>query len=125
MSDFIFSFGYGGFRSDQYKIYNDNLSIVVEINHHRINHEEFNHQISSKQWGEFWKVIDEINAWRWSKDYFNQEVLDGTQWELVIDCKGKRRRRIFGSNDYPPNFKLLLDAINKLAGTNLVHDEEF
>ncbi|MDB2636839.1 hypothetical protein N9Y54_06550 [Alphaproteobacteria bacterium] len=43
---------------------------------------------------------------------------------MVIDRKGKRRRRIFGSNDYPPNFKLLLDAINKLADTDLVHDEE-
>ena len=50
-------------------------------------------------------------------------VLDGTQWELVIDRKGKRRRRIYGSNDYPQNFKLL-NAINKLAGTNLIYDGE-
>lgn len=48
MKSFVFSFEYGGFGSDQYKIYNDNLSIVVEINHHRINHEEFNRQISSE-----------------------------------------------------------------------------
>jgi len=121
-SPFVFSFEYGGFGSDQYKIYNDNLSIVIEINHHRINHEALNRQISSEQWDEFWKVIDEIDAWRWDKDYFNQEVLDGTQWELVIDRIGKRRRRIFGSNDYPPNFKVLLDAINKLADTDLVYD---
>ena len=98
--------------------------MIVEINHHRINHEEFNHQISSEQWEEFWKTIDEIDAWRWGKDYFNQDILDGTQWELVIDRKGKRRRRIFGSNDYPPNFNLLIDAINKLAGTDIEHDEE-
>jgi hypothetical protein len=54
-----------------------------------------------------------------AKITFNQDILDGTQWELVIDRKGKRRRRIFGSNDYPPNFKLLIDAINKLANTDI------
>lgn len=124
INSFIFSFEYGGFGSDQYKIYNENLGIIVEINHHRINHEEFNRQISFEQWSEFWKVIDEIDAWRWDKDYFNQDILDGTQWELVVDRKGKRRRRIFGSNDYPPNFKLLINAINNLAGTDIEHYDE-
>ena len=124
MKSFVFLFEYGGFGSDNYKIYNNDIDLIVEINHHRINHEEFNHQISSEQWDEFWKVIDNLDAWRWNKDYFNQDILDGTQWELVIDRKGKRRRRIYGSNDYPPNFKLLIDAINKLANTDIVHDEE-
>jgi hypothetical protein len=124
MKSFVFSFEYGGFGSDNYKVYNNGIDLIVEINHHRINHEEFNQQISSEQWEEFWKVIDEIDAWRWGKDYFDQGTLDGTQWELVIDRKGKRRRRIFGSNDYPPNFKLLIDAINKLADIDLEHDEE-
>ena len=124
MKSFVFSFEYGGFGSDNYKIYNNGIDVIIEINHHRINHEEFNHQISFEQWEEFWKVIDEIDAWRWGKDYFNQDILDGTQWELVIDRKGKRRRRIFGSNDYPPNFNLLIDAINKLANTDIKHDEE-
>ena len=121
MKSFVFSFEYGGFRSDQYKIYNDNLNIIVEINHLRINHEEFNRQISYQQWEKFWDVIDKIDAWRWNKDYFNQEVRDGTQWELIIDRKGKRRRRIYGSNDYPPNFKFLINAINKLAETDINH----
>jgi len=124
MKSFVFSFEYGGFSSDNYKIYNNGIDLIVEINHHRINHEEFNRQISFEQWSEFWIVIDEIDAWRWDKDYFNQDILDGIQWELVIDRKGKRRRRIFGSNDYPPNFNLLIDAINKLAGTDIEHDEE-
>ena len=124
MKSFVFSFEYGGFGSDNYKIYNNGIDLIVEINQYRIDHEEFNHQISSEEWDEFWKVIDEIDTWRWGKDYFNQDILDGTQWELVIDRKGKRRRRIFGSNDYPPNFNLLIDAINKLAETDMEHDEE-
>ena len=124
MKSFVFSFEYGGFGTDNYKIYNNGIDLIVEINHFRIDYEEINHHISSEQWEEFWKVIDDLDAWRWGKDYFNQDILDGTQWELVIDRKGKRRRRIFGSNDYPPNFNLLIDAINKLANTNIEHDEE-
>jgi|TARA_B110000093_G_C12840211_1_gene354916 hypothetical protein len=122
MKDFVFSFEFGGFSGDQYKIYNDNLDLIIEINQQRINYEEESHKISIEEWDVFWKVVDEIDAWRWGKDYFNQDVLDGIQWELIIDRKGKRRKRIFGSNDYPPNFKLLLDSINKLAKTNIIYD---
>ena len=122
MKGFVFSFEFGGFSGDQYKIYNDNLDLIIEINQQRINYEEESHKISIEEWDVFWKVVDEIDAWRWGKDYFNQDVLDGIQWELIIDRKGKRRKRIFGSNDYPPNFKLLLDSINKLAKTNIIYD---
>ena len=122
MKDFVFSFEFGGFSGDQYKIYNDNLDLIIEINQQRINYEEESHKISIEEWDVFWKVVDEIDAWRWGKDYFNQDVLDGIQWELIIDRKGKRRKRIFGSNDYPPNLKLLLDSTNKLAKTNIIYD---
>ena len=122
MKGSVFSFEFGGFRADQYKIYNNNLDLLIEINQQRINYEEESHKISIEEWDVFWKVVDEIDAWRWGKDYFNQDVLDGIQWELIIDRKGKRRKRIFGSNDYPPNFKLLLDSINKLAKTNIIYD---
>ena len=117
MKDFIISFEFGGFRADHYKIYNQNMDLYVNENG-----DEISYKISEEEWSKFWNVIDEIDAWRWGKDYFDRGVLDGIQWELVIDRKGKRRRKIYGSNDYPPNFKLLLNAINKLAGTNLIYD---
>lgn len=117
MKNFIISFEFGGFRADHYKIYNQNMDLYVNENG-----DEFSYKISEEEWSKFWNVIDEIDAWRWGKDYFDRGVLDGIQWELVIDRKGKRRKKIYGSNDYPPNFKLLLNAINKLAGTNLIYD---
>ena len=119
MKNFIISFEYGGFRADHYKIYNENMDLYINENG-----DEFSYKISEEEWSKFWIVIDEIDAWKWGRDYFDQGVLDGIQWELVIDREGKKRRRIFGSNDYPNNFSLLLDAINTLAGTDLVHDEE-
>jgi len=119
MQKFTLDFSIGGFGSENHKIFNENFDLIVEIDFFASRH-----FISKDKWEEFWQVVDKIDAWRWAKDYINQDILDGTQWELVIDRKGKRRRRIFGSNDYPPNFKLLLEAINKLADTDIVHDEE-
>ena len=119
MKQFTLNFSIGGFGSENYKIFNEDFDLIVEIDFFPTRQ-----SASKDKWEEFWKTIDEMDAWRWDKDYFNQDIHDGTQWELVIDRKGKRRRRIFGSNDYPPNFKILLDAINKLADTDLVNDEE-
>jgi len=119
MNKFNLNFSIGGFGSKNYKIFNKVFDLVVEVDFFPTCH-----SLSKDKWEEFWTVIDEIDAWRWNKDYFNEGVLDGTQWELVIDRKGKRRRRIFGSNDYPPNFKLLIDAINKLANIDIEHYEE-
>ena len=73
------------------------------------------------KWNNFWNIIDEINVWKWDKEYYNNTILDGTQWELLIKRKGRRKRRIFGSNNYPKEDDRLLrlqKAINNLIGDN-------
>ena len=56
---------------------------------------------STKEWEEFWQTVDTLKVWSWKKNYINRDVIDGTQWELRIKRKGRRRRIIFGSNAYP------------------------
>lgn len=85
--------------------------------------------ITDNEVGEFLKTCDEIKLWSWKKKYFDQGVMDGTQWELMIKKAGKLRgRNISGSNSYPQpidNFNKFIIAINKLAGSEieLVEDE--
>ena len=85
--------------------------------------------ITDNEVGEFLKTCDEIKLWSWKKEYFDQGVRDGTQWELKIKKAGKLRgRNISGSNSYPQpidNFNKFIIAINKLAGSEieLVEDE--
>ena len=38
-----------------------------------------------------------------------------TQWELLIKRKGRRKRRIYGSNKYPENFGDFIKCINTLS----------
>ena len=85
--------------------------------------------ITDNEVGEFLKTCDEIKLWSLKKKYFDQGVMDGTQWELKIKKAGKLRgRNISGSNSYPQpidNFNKFIIAINKLAGSEieLVEDE--
>ena len=103
-------------------VYEDNMG-YQDLNYDRFSYFDFNLKeiyISEDiRWRKFWKTIDEINVWKWNKEYYDNSILDGTQWELLIKRKGRRKRRIFGSNDYPNEDNELLKlqiAINNLIG---------
>ena len=54
-------------------------------------------------------------------------MMDGTQWELLIKRKGRRKRRIFGSNDYPKednNLSKLQAAMNRLVGIDFFNIDD-
>ena len=73
---------------------------------------------STKEWEEFWQTVDTLKVWSWEKKYINSEICDGTDWELRIKRKGRRRRKIYGINAYPQpegTFESFLDAITKLS----------
>ena len=77
---------------------------------------------STKDWEAFWQTVDTLKVWSWKKNYINRDVIDGTQWELRIKRKGRRRRIISGSNAYPQpkgTFNSFIKAINKLSGSKI------
>ena len=76
---------------------------------------------SKKDWEEFWQTVDALKVWSWGEKYIS-EICDGTQWELRIKRKGRRRRIIFGSNAYPQpkgTFNSFVKAINKLSRSKI------
>jgi len=82
---------------------------------------------STKDWEEFWHKIDALKVWGWKKDYYDEGVDDGLQWELKIKRQGRRRRRIFGSNAYPEpkgTFNSFIKALNKLSNSKIEFEEE-
>ena len=113
-------FQIGGFGSQTDRIiYRDN----------KVNHELFESDYilkstepSTKEWEQFFDVIDNLKVWSWKKDYNDEGMLDGTQWELIIKIKGKRGRKIYGSNAYPEpkgTFKSFIEALNKLSKSKI------
>ena len=82
---------------------------------------------STKDWEEFWQTVDALKVWGWKKDYYNEGIDDGVQWELKIKRQGRRRRRIFGSNAYPEprgTFDSFIKALNKLSNSKIGFEEE-
>ena len=59
------------------------------------------------------KKLDALKIFNWQKDYFNPEILDGTQWELVFK-DGEKIYRGNGSNNYPENWEKFLDWLDEL-----------
>ena len=113
-------FQIGGFGSQTDRIiYRDN----------KVNHELFESDYilksiepSAKEWEQFFDVMDNLKVWSWKKDYNDEGMLDGTQWELIIKIKGKRGRKIYGSNAYPEpkgTFKSFIEALNKLSKSKI------
>ena len=79
---------------------------------------------SNKDWEQFWDVVDTIDVWSCKKDYHSDDVLDGTQWELTIKRSGKRKRRIFGSNEYPAQFMIFINSLNNLSKSKIEFEED-
>ena len=118
-------FQIGGFGSQTDRIiYRDN----------KVNHELFESDYilkstepTSKQWEQFFDVMDNLKVWSWKKDYNDEGMLDGTQWELIIKIKGKRGRKIYGSNAYPEpkgTFNSFIKALNKLSKSKIEFKED-
>ena len=82
---------------------------------------------STSDWEEFWQAVDALKVWSWKKDYYNEDIKDGTQWGLRIKKQGKRGRKIFGSNGYPEpkgTFNSFIKALNKLSKSKIEFGEE-
>ena len=117
-------FQIGGFGSQTDRIiYRDN----------KVNHELFESDYilkstepTAKEWEQFFDVMDNLKVWSWKKDYNDEGMLDGTQWELIIKIKGKRGRKIYGSNAYPEpkgTFNSFIKALNKLSKSKIEFEE--
>jgi len=82
------------------------------------------------EWKKLHSVMETVEFWRWNREYFNPDVLDGTSWE--IECEwGDQSIQTGGSNAFPSDpdgqkptyseneskrFDSLLRAISQLLG---------
>tara|TARA_Y100000588_G_scaffold361353_1_gene422080 strand:- start:151 stop:549 length:399 start_codon:yes stop_codon:yes gene_type:complete len=124
----VLNFSIGGFSGGYERIIwqNDKLYHHFDGNFVEGLEEDFTIP-STKDWEEFWDTVDTLKVWSWKKHYNNDDVLDGTQWELTIKREGRRKRRIFGSNAYPEpkgTFESFVKALSKLSKSEIEFKEE-
>jgi len=76
---------------------------------------------TQEEWGIFLNALKTHNVWNWEEDYFDHRMLDGTQWSLKIKA-GSLKVKSGGSNEYPPEFDELIQAIHDLVKTPVFDD---
>ena len=62
---------------------------------------------------DFISELRAIHMGEWKKDYFNPDILDGTQWSVDIKYDGGEKRHYSGSNMFPYNFNEFLDVVRE------------
>ncbi len=72
--------------------------------------------IESMSQEEFLKQLRQIHIESWKKRYYDNEILDGEQWEIVLEYEEKKKS-YHGSNLYPESF----DSFLKVMRINM-HD---
>lgn len=65
------------------------------------------------KWAEFNKDLLRCYFIDWKSCYINQNVLDGTQWELNVTFDNGTTIKRYGSNAYPPHWEKLIAAFHK------------
>lgn len=71
---------------------------------------------------EFLDGIRELHMGEWRTSYMNNDVLDGTQWELTVEFSdGHKPFKTGGSNAYPYNF----NGLQELFGIDSTEDFEY
>lgn len=69
------------------------------------------HTIENHEWLAEW---DNLRIGEWDKEYYDNDICDGTQWELDYREVGQTRRRIYGSNEYPPRWNRFIEWLDLL-----------
>ena len=59
------------------------------------------------------KNLDALKIFEWEKNYFDEKVSDGEQWELIFR-DGEKIYRGSGSNAWPENWEKFLDWLDEL-----------
>jgi len=69
--------------------------------------------LTSEQWLKFIEEISALEIAFWKDNYYDNEVCDGTQWEIVIRFPHRNKISKCGSNEYPPYWNKIVKILKK------------
>ena len=74
----------------------------------------------------FWKKMDELDVWNWEKNYDPVGgICDGHLWKLHLRNREGKVKVSNGHQEYPYNFKKVINALNNLFGSEVEKGESF
>ena len=71
--------------------------------------------LQEKDWDQVLGFLyDKMHIGNWKSEYYDNDVLDGTQWDFCLAFADGSEIEFSGSNDYPPMFEKLESVFEKL-----------
>ncbi len=77
--------------------------------------EEETFTVSGQDIQNFIDKLNSIGIKKWKNSYINNEIIDGTSWDISIKHKDLDKG-VSGRNNYPKNFNDYLEAVRTLIG---------
>jgi len=83
-------------------------------------------QLTERKKQNFWKKIDELDVWNWEKNYNPVgSICDGHLWKLHLRNREGKIKVANGHQEYPYNFKKVINALNNLFGSEVEKGQSF
>ena len=67
--------------------------------------------------------LNELSILQWKTSY-NSDICDGNQWGFELKYNNGKVKSIYGSNNYPKTFDVLLEILENFSGETIITDEE-
>lgn len=75
--------------------------------------------LTSEQWLKFKEEISALEIAFWKDKYYDNEVCDGTQWELIVRLPNRNKISKSGSNEYPPYWNKFMKILKNYIGEKI------
>lgn len=113
-----FKFSIGGFFGTSYEIKLKKEDLLFYISDRTFRRDLLNdiptHIIPVKDNLNWQKLIKFLDSQDWKPSYFNDDILDGTQWEISFTSENSKLKSS-GSNEYPTEFKKFMRLLNAIT----------
>lgn len=114
-------FSIGGFfdGNKDIKIWNeDGIFYATYRGDFRERGKEYTKKLSAQEVSKLENSLKRCGISSWDDEYDNPEIMDGTQWEIAYKESGKDIKEVYGSNEYPKNWRSFTNAINAIFPKN-------
>jgi hypothetical protein len=100
-----FKFEIGGFGSTSFNfLLHENIISYYSYQYLYQEGDEHRKEISAEAMALFISRLNEINILGWKNKYDSFFVLDGVQWQIWIKYNSTKKKKIYGSNEYPGSY---------------------
>ncbi len=80
-------------------------------------------KFSAREWNSLMDMLfNRLSVQEWKQEYCDNCVLDGIQWELVFGLKQGGGYKIYGSNEYPPDFDKLKRRFRRYSASKAMEE---